>query len=176
MLEIQSLFPSPVFSEIVDDLDSDKLQKDKIIFKKIEHQGYNNLSEISEDKRILEKYLKLKKGLLNKWQDIAYNIFNYENDFEITTSWITRTKKGTESSIHLHKNSFFSGIFYYGKYTDASGGVVFYNPLEQYSDYFLIPNSISQYTSTAHKFNPKTNLLLFFPSLDSSITIPFPSK
>ena len=36
--------------------------------------------------------------------------------------------------------------------------------IENNNDYFLIPNSISQYTSTAHKFNPKTNLLLFFPS------------
>ena len=116
MPEVHHLFPSPVIAEIADDLDTEQLKNDKFAFETIQHRGYNNISEIGKDIRILERYPTLEKQLLKKWKDAAYHIFNYRNDFKITTSWITRSKKGSQSTIHLHKNSFFSGLLYYGKY------------------------------------------------------------
>ena len=165
MPEVHSLFASPIISDIVDDLDTEKIKKDKIKFKDIQHEGYDpDIAEISKDLRILDNYPELEKGLLKKWEDAAYHIFNYRNDFKITTSWVTRTAKGCQSTVHLHKNSFYSGLFYYGKYNDKCGGIQFMNPLHEYSDFYLVPQTPNLLSSDTHKFWPKSNLLLFFPS------------
>ena len=168
MATCYSLFSSPVISDIID-VDTTQLQfdmerKDIINFEKIKHDGYSNVSEISKDLRILERYSNLKEVLLSKWYDAASNLFNYNNDYKITTSWITRTKKETSSTMHLHKNSFYSGVFYYGKYSDKSGGIQFSNPIEQFIDYYLEPHTPNLLSSNTHTFYPKNNLLLFFPS------------
>ena len=165
MPKIHSLFASPVISNIVDDLDTEQIQKDKIKFKETKHLGYNpNIAEISRDIRILENYPTLEMGILKWWEDAAYNVFNYRNDFKITTSWVTRTKKGCQSTLHLHKNSFYSGIFYYGKYSDKSGGIEFMSPLHEYSDFSLESHPPGIHSADNHQFCPKHNLLLFFPS------------
>ena len=164
MAEVHSLFASPVIADVVDDLDTEQIKKDKIKFKDIKHQGYENVSEISKDLRILDNYPELEKALLEKWEDAAYHVFNYRNDFKITTSWVTRTRKGCESTLHLHKNSFYSGLFYYGNYNDKCGGIQFMNPLHEYSDFYLVPQTPNLLSSDTHKFWPKSNLLLFFPS------------
>ena len=131
MPEVHSLFASPLLSDIVEDLDTEQIKKDKFTYQTIKHTGYQNVSEISKDVRILEKYPTLEKGLLKKWEDAAYHIFNYRNDFKITTSWVTRTKKGCQSTIHCHKNSFYSGVFYYGNYNDKCGGIQFISPIHE---------------------------------------------
>ena len=164
MPEVHHLFPSPVIAEIADDLDTEQLKNDKFAFETIQHRGYNNISEIGKDIRILERYPTLEKQLLKKWKDAAYHIFNYRNDFKITTSWITRSKKGSQSTIHVHKNSFFSGLFYYGKYNDKSGGIQFISPIHTHSDFYLKAHPPNIVSSDTHSFNPCTNLLMFFPS------------
>ena len=165
MTVVHSLFSSPVISDVVNDLNTEQIKKDKIKFKDIKHEGYNpNIAEISKDLRILDNYPELKKGLLKKWEDAAYHIFNYRNDFKITTSWITRTTKGAQSTIHLHKNSFYSGLLYYGKYNDKCGGIQFISPIHQYSDFYLVPQPPNLLSSDTHSFSPQSNLLLFFPS------------
>ena len=165
MPKIHSLFASPVISNIVDDLDTEQIQKDKIKFKETKHLGYNpNIAEISRDIRILENYPTLEKGILKWWEDAAYNVFNYRNDFKITTSWVTRTKKGCQSTIHCHKNSFYSGLFYYGNYNDKCGGIQFISPIHEYSDFYLESHPPAMLSSDTHRFWPKSNLLLFFPS------------
>jgi len=164
MPQVHSLFASPVIAEIDDDLDTEPLKKDKFTFQTLQHRGYNNISEIGKDVRILEKYPTLEKQLLKKWEKAAYHIFNYRNDFKITTSWITRSKKGSQSTVHLHKNSFFSGLLYYGKYNDKSGGIQFVSPIHSHSDFYLKANPPNILSSDTHSFTPHTNLLMFFPS------------
>ena len=163
MPEVHSLFASPVIADIVD-VDTTQLQKDKFTYQDIKHRGYENVSEISKDIRILQKYPELKKFLLEKFYLAAQHILNYRNDFKITTSWISRSKKGTCSTVHMHKNSFYSGVFYYGKYTDNSGGIEFTSPIIEYNDFYLYSPSPNLLSSDTQKFEPKTNLLLFFPS------------
>ena len=54
---------------------------------------YGNSTQISTDIRILEKYPILKKILLNKfYKFIEKSNLNYNNKFDITTSWLTKSE------------------------------------------------------------------------------------
>ena len=50
----------------------------------------------------------------------------YKNDFEITTSWLTVSKKNEQSTFHNHNNCMYSGVFYL-QTDENSGDIVFEN-------------------------------------------------
>ena len=94
----------------------------------------------SRNKRVLEKYPKIKKILLNKFKKVAKEEYEYDNDFIITTSWFTKTQKSQESKYHLHKNSFYSGVYYFGEYSENSAPIEFTTPLLSFSDFHIEPS------------------------------------
>ena len=121
-------------------------------------------SLISSNNRVLEKYPKIKKILLNKFKKIAKEEYEYDNDFIITTSWFTKTEKDQESKLHSHKNSFYSGVYYFGDYSEDSAPIEFETPLLPFSDFYIEPNHWNIKTSQSWKISPQHNLLLLFPS------------
>ena len=121
-------------------------------------------SLISSNNRVLEKYPKIKKILLNKFKKIAKEEYEYDNDFIITTSWFTKTEKDQESKLHSHKNSFYSGVYYFGDYSEDSAPIEFETPLLPFSDFHIEPNHWNIKTSQSWKISPQHNLLLLFPS------------
>tara|TARA_R100000008_G_scaffold18746_1_gene9559 strand:- start:999 stop:1613 length:615 start_codon:yes stop_codon:yes gene_type:complete len=164
MADLIPLFSSPIITEFLN-VDTSQLQKEKEIFREVKsHRVSTPLLSISEDIRILKKYPYLEEALLNTFQKIVRKIFNYDNEFTISTSWITKIKKGESSYIHMHKNSFYSGIYYYGNYDDKCGEIEFESPIEQFSDYDLMPSTYNTWTAHTHTVEPQTNLLIFFPS------------
>ena len=83
---------------------------------------------------------KIKKILLNQFKQVAKENFGYTNDFIISTSWITKMeKKGEMAQSHCHKNSFYSGVYYFDDYGKDSSALEFYNPLLPFSDFQLEP-------------------------------------
>ena len=121
-------------------------------------------SLISSNNRVLEKYPKIKKILLNKFKKVAKEEYEYDNDFIITTSWFTKTQKSQESKYHLHKNSFYSGVYYFGEYSENSAPIEFTTPLLSFSDFHIEPNHWNIKTSQTWRISPQHNLLLLFPS------------
>ena len=120
-------------------------------------------TQISEDIRILENFPILKKILLNKFYEfIKTSNLNYNNKFGITTSWLTKSENRQQTMIHNHKNSLYSGVYYYGnKYYSNSGDLVFINPLTEISTIDIEPEGS---TSNFETVFPKPKLLIFFPS------------
>ena len=114
--------------------------------------------------RVLENYPKIKKILLNKFKKIAKEEYEYNNDFIITTSWFTRTEKGQESKFHFHKNSFYSGVYYFGDYSEDSAPIVFESPITSFPDFTIQPQQWNIKNSQIWKINPQKNLLVLFPS------------
>ena len=105
-------------------------------------------------------------------KNIIFEYFNaYKNDFlkikttnfKITSSWVTKTKEKGFSQFHNHKNSVYSGVFYFD---DVSGGNL------QFESYGLFPQQIllnapsewEVFNSTCWELYPEKNMLLFFPS------------
>ena len=121
-------------------------------------------SLISSNNRVLEKYPKIKKILLNKFKKIAKDEYEYDNDFIITTSWFTKTEKDQESKLHSHKNSFYSGVYYFGDYSEDSAPIQFETPLLPFSDFYIEPQKWNIKNSQIWKINLQKNLLILFPS------------
>ena len=159
MVNAVPLFASPLIHLNVKE-DTDQLINHQCEFVKTEtyFETYS-----TKDNRVLTKFPKIEEILLNYFNKISIEVFQYTESFQITTSWITKTKD-TCSEFHHHKHSFYSGVYYFDEYSDDSGSLEFKNPLSSYSDFYLIPKKWSIMTNTSWSISPEKNLLVFFPS------------
>ena len=62
----------------------------------------NNLSEISEDKNILSSFKNLEDNVNLIVRNYIIEYLSIDQDFQIVTSWITRSFPQTESYLHKH--------------------------------------------------------------------------
>ena len=128
-----------------------------------------NITPFGRKKRMLEQYPRIRDILLNKFYYIAENDLGYrKRDYIITTSWITLTPPGGSAQMHRHRNSFWSGVYYYhDNYDDDSGAIEFENPLATKWDFFFdVPDieSSNEFNSPAWRFIPERKRLILFPS------------
>ena len=120
------------------------------------------------DMRVLEKYPDIKKIILDKFYAVADKAGYAKWDYVITTSWITWTSNGDISQIHNHRNSFWSGVYYFqDEYPEGSATIQFFNPLEKLSDVVMMGSDLTErnpINSSGWEFNPEPKQLIFFPS------------
>ena len=157
------LFPSPVFSTIIEE---DTSEMDISNFN-LDDRGSFNLvlnNKLEVDWRVLKKYPHVEQIILNKFKEVCDNVLHYTQDFIITTSWITEMKKGGSIDWHSHKNSFYSGIYYFKTYDTQSGSIIFDNPLRDIKDYYIFPEKQNFITAETWEIFPKNKNLIFFPS------------
>ena len=126
--------------------------------------GGDGTSLGSVNLRVLEKYPKIKKILLDKFLKIAKEEYEYVDDFAITTSWFTKTEKGEASGLHLHKNSFYSGIYYFDEYSSQSAPIRFESPIFTLTDFYVKPKNWQIKNRHNWRIYPEKNLLILFPS------------
>ena len=112
--------------------------------------------------RILDKYPYSKKILTKYFNSFIDNVFGYDNDFIITTSWLVNLDEGDEVHLHNHRNCLWSGIFYYGDYTENSCGLKFRNPITK--GLLDLGKSKNNPMTKDWEVKPETNLLVFWPS------------
>jgi len=124
----------------------------------------NASSSQSVDLRILEKYPKTKKILLDYFRKFSNEVLEYDSDYGITTSWLTRTREGQSSTFHNHKNSFWSGVYYYDDYDGDVAEIQFNNPLAIYNQYELNVVNPNIVNSNLSYITPSANSLVLFPS------------
>ena len=124
---------------------------------------YSSCSQ-SKDLRVLERYPKTKKILLDYFRKFSNEVLEYNSDYGITTSWLTRTKEGQSSNFHNHKNSFWSGVYYYDDYDGDVADIQFTNPLAIYNQYELNIVNPNIANSNLSYITPSTNSLVLFPS------------
>ena len=154
----------PLFSSCVTVIQLDEdIKEFKTSDEKFKNSEWGSSSS-SINKRVLEKYPKTKKILLDKFKKVALEDYKYENDFIITTSWFTKTLKDQSSLMHIHNNSFYSGVYYFDDYTDKSAPIIFHSPLHQFYDFDIVPSNWNVQNSTIWKIKPQKNFLLIFPS------------
>ena len=157
--ELVQLFPISVPVIRVDE-NTDELKSYDGAFDTIS----NASSSQSVDLRILEKYPKTKKILLDYFRKFSNEVLGYGSDYGITTSWLTRTREGQSSTFHNHKNSFWSGVYYYDDYDDNVAEIQFTNPLAIYNQYELNVVNPTTANSNLSYIMPSPNSLVLFPS------------
>ena len=162
------LFPSPVIQVKVDDDTSELLEYDDRDTT-VSYSTYVSTKQSGSNERVLEKYPKTKNILLDTFTSVAEEALGYKKrDWAITTSWITKTRRGENSQLHCHKNSFWSAVYYFQEeYPEGSGGILFDNPNTSAFD-FAFQNSdietLNEINGLACTFKPDPNVMLVFPS------------
>jgi len=170
--EIYPLFSKPTYVKILDSVSEEELLNIKKIIENNDYQkstNYNSsdstkFSEISTDLNFLDKsdLLFLKKVLTDEFYTFKNNILKYHNnDFEITTSWISKTEPGKESEWHQHNNCMYSGIFYVS--TNQNSGDISFETHEN-KRFQIVPTEFNIYNSTSFTFSPQNRMIIFFES------------
>jgi uncharacterized protein (TIGR02466 family) len=85
------------------------------------------------------------------------------SDVEMCNMWYNVQQAGCRHHIHQHPNSYFSGVFYINT-PDNPGSILFIDPRPaknmQHADYV----KTSPLSDRVWRYEPKTSLLMFFPS------------
>lgn len=162
----------PVFSSVIS---ATKLETDLSQFwKNVENLEFfsstsddTHLVFSSRNMKILESHSELKKILL----DTFYNFKNdtlklHTTDFDITTSWITKTEPGGFCQYHCHRNSYYSGVLYNDKTNQPDSGNLLFTDVGIKEETILInqPTEWNILNSRRIVIEPDKNLLVFFPS------------
>ena len=175
---VEEIFPTPVVSMILNE-DTDDLknirnytaaQYTTQVTKDIDQ--YNNDINVTPDgggKRVLEDYPRIRDIFLDKFNHVAEEHLGYKRKkYMISTSWVTYTKKGGRSQQHKHRNSFWSGVYYFqDEYPQGSAGIGFHNPWEGAPDIHFGDLDIENYNklnSSSWEYIPLPKQLLLFPS------------
>ena len=159
-------FPSPVIQVFVEEDTSELLGHDEYTVSTQQEGDYENPISCQ---RVLEKYPRTKRILLNTFNSVAEEALGYKKrDWAITTSWFTLNNKGEGTQVHSHRNSFWSCVYYYQEeYPEGSGQILFDNPNLEKFDFYFSPLDIAKPNNLNFlglKIPPQPNLLLIFPS------------
>ena len=121
-----------------------------------------NANLTSEERDVLkkDKLNFLKRMILDKFNELNNEIFKYDNEFIITTSWFTHTKNDKFGNFHNHSNSMFSGVFYF---TDDNSSIKFQN-FNKNTSFNIIPKEFNVYNSSSWEVKPPKGTILLFPS------------
>ena len=169
LVEIKTIFPKTLgvfnLGHSKDELENiikklNKLDTSNAKATQKNNEDYSNYLHVSFDKYILNKMPKLKKKVMNCFNQYK-EIYKYINDFQMTTSWISKTSKGQSSFPHNHRNCMYSGV-YYPKIDSKSAAIYF----DDFTDnrFRLGVKEWNEYNAKEICFRPKSDTLLIFPS------------
>lgn len=109
----------------------------------------------------------VRKILLHYFYEFKNNILKLETtDFDITTSWMTKTEPGGFCQYHRHKNSVYSGVLYPNKTNSTDSGNLMFTDDGVKNETMLLndPSEWNILNSRRMVIEPDANLLVFFPS------------
>jgi uncharacterized protein (TIGR02466 family) len=165
---IDAVYSKPIYGKVLD-FDTEKLVSSlhEVDFQTINQPGLD-LSKalttgISSNLNILDepKFAYLKMILKKEFDSFAKDQMKYKNDFEITTSWLTVSKKNEQSPFHNHNNCMYSGVFYL-QTDENSGDIVFEN--FDHGRFFLEVEEHNMLNSLRWSITPVNGMFLIFPS------------
>jgi len=125
--------------------------------------GSNNIHR-TNSLNILDKLPQLKKIILDEFNSFKDDLLLYKDtDFDLTTSWGTRTPKGGFSQYHKHQNCFYSGILYFQN-IKGMGSLQFDGVHMPGSIAINDPVEWNLLNSSSWEIKPEKNWIVFFPS------------
>lgn len=125
--------------------------------------GQNHRRTSEDNLYILNKFPDIKALIEKYFNDCISETYGYKDKFTITRSWINRWLSGDMIYSHNHKECYYSGLLYYGDYSEDTVPLIFENPIYHASNYTFW-NSKPNPMQDPIRIKPKKNLLIFFPS------------
>jgi len=159
-MNVFGLFPIPLGVEVLDyneSIDFTKIEWLELDRKEID-QNFIGKSKVSKNYKILKKYSSLNKKIHTAISDYIHNTLCLKRDFQIVSSWMTKTETGCESYFHSHTNCWLSACFYF----DHGSPIKFRRQRESFTDSAV--TSYNAFNSQTWDVSPQKNLLLIFPS------------
>lgn len=163
-------FPTPIWWEETDIDNTEmlklcyKMQQEDAVGRTLSNQGGWQSMDFRPGKYPEMKILEDK--ILNQSNQCLKD-FGYRIDLcfiDIENFWFNINKKNHTNSVHIHDNSFVSGV-YYLQATDGQGTINFYK--SQILDYAVMSQApIDKFTpisASAMSFQPRTSKLIMFP-------------
>lgn len=119
---------------------------------------------ISDNYRVLDKYQNIRQIIKDIFYDFKDNTLEYrDTDFDIVTSWVTKTTRDGTSLMHCHKNSFYSGVLYFDEI--ENGAPIEFSNQNLSNSFMLNPaSSYNIFNSETWRVYPRKNEVILFPS------------
>jgi uncharacterized protein (TIGR02466 family) len=159
------LFFQPLYWTMLENVASEKIIKEVYEIqnkyaseKKSNFGGWQSPSDWKEEDLKNTEILNLLKEINEKVQEVSikWNIKLFLDNF-----WININKKNNFNLSHVHAKSSFSGT-YYIQANSESGKIVFERPDNQH--FLLSSSKNNKYRFGSYEIDPKSNMLVFFPS------------
>ena len=159
------IFSKPIYLNSIDyEISKIYPELEKIKWKYIEVDSNEQFSYSSLDKKILDKkpYEEIRKHVEEHFNNYVSNILEWDQEFKITTSWLTKTLYDQRANYHNHNNCMYSGVLYL-KTPKEKAKITFVN--YETKRFLLIPK----------KYNMLNNCEFLIDTLPGDIVI-FPSE
>ncbi len=126
------------------------------------HNDITKTSFLLNDNRLC----RIKHFLNERMKNYIENIVEIENEFTMTQSWSTITKKGANHHGHTHPNSIFSLVFYVSSEGEKSGNLKFEyeSRLNEKWDFSYSIKNYNSFNSSGLTYTVKTGDIIIFPS------------
>ena len=114
---------------------------------------------------VLDKIPDLKRKLIKLFSDyINLQVLHTPNqEYTITTSWITENTTGKHMGSHNHCNSYYSSVFYFDKVSKEHPALEFANP-RMPEGFFVEPLRTTLSNCRSFAAPLEEGLIIFFPS------------
>jgi uncharacterized protein (TIGR02466 family) len=113
--KIYPLFSKPIYVNNVD-YDMTKIYPalEKVKWRNIHISQDEKFAWSSIDNFILrnKKFKKIKEIIIEHFNNYVYNVLEWNQKFELTTSWLTKTGYLEKARYHNHNNCMYSGVLY----------------------------------------------------------------
>jgi len=159
----------PVFSSVIV---ANKIQEDLSGFAKdvknlkyIKTDQYDSSKSYStENFHLMDDHPEVEKLIIEYFYKFKNDVLRLDTtDFEISTSWATKTLTGGSCQFHLHSNCYYSGVMYFDNY---EGGNLLFSDIGLNHSSFQVnePSEYNIYNYKTITIKPEENLIVFFPS------------
>ena len=161
MIEVHSLFPTPLFkTKLYRDFTEREINFILENEHKVQVNNYN--TKVSTNKNILdnEQLKDIKNEINNALNNYKNIVLNTDNKFElyITQSWISYMKDNYFHNQHNHLNSFVSGVLY----IQAEDNIMFLTDKNNFFE--LKVKQFNNFNSQSFNMNVQTGDIILFPS------------
>ena len=156
------IFSSPICMNTfqLDEHETELIKQEKCFFNKFSDKD----GLMSVNRKILNKYPKLKNVCMTHIKSFIFDELNYKRDvnYTITTSWLNDHPPNHSAHKHSHANSMFSGVLYLDV-PENSGSIIFEKP----SAYRTIEPKVNEWNvlnSRSWWIEPHKGMCIIFPS------------
>ena len=164
---LSSLFAIPLMEFQYDEVS----KLDHSTIEDILNRTEKNISNhTSKDTYILDKHLtnlrKFFESCIQTYVEkvIVGDVYDRSKlNFQITQSWLNKTKPGESHHIHNHANSLISGVFYI-KANSSLDNIRFYNDITSYETIKIDGKKFNKFNSSSWSLPVQTGRLILFPS------------